>query len=163
MNYSQTYHNIEWVYDNIKTHFNINELVSPAVYNKYKERSWSFLDYTMLSNLLYIRKNRGHAITINHGNSQQRGLRENTSHIVKDKTEDNKIYLSGHVLGKAVDFHENSSGDSAEDIRNWIIENQEDLPFPCRLEHKKNGVPISWVHMDTAYLKRNPKVYLFDV
>jgi hypothetical protein len=161
--YLNTYYNQDWVFETIKDYFKIEELVSPAVLSRYGEKaSWSFFDPRLLANLIWIRRTRGNRIRINAGSSQQRGLRENTCRIVKSKTDRNQLYLSQHVLGSGVDFNE-TNGDSAEVIRNWIEENQAKLPYKCRLEWKKNGAPISWVHIDVGYFANHPKVYKFDV
>jgi len=47
----------------------------------------------------------------------------------------------------------------------WIYDY--DCLFPCkiRLENKnlRTGETINWVHFDTCYYEKNPKVYLFNV
>ena len=89
---------------------------------------------------------------------QQRGLRHNKSVMVRRK---DSIYLSAHMFGKAVDF--DVQGMDATEVRAWIIKNANLLPCKVRLENKKKGKPISWVHLDVIQEEQNPKVYLFNV
>jgi hypothetical protein len=44
---------------------------------------------------------------------------------------------------------------TAEEVRQWIIEHAEELPYPVRLERG-----VSWVHMDTRVCSYE-KVELF--
>lgn len=149
----------------IKKYFDIKELVGEATYNEYGERSWRFLDFRLLETMFIIRKNIGKPIYANDwvigGLYDERGLRTNVQEILSDKTSKNQLYLSAHILGKAIDFI--VEGMTAEEVRNWIIANQHILPYKIRLEHKKNGKPITWVHLDVIYESHNPKVYLFNV
>lgn len=160
--YLNTYYNQEWVLKEIKNYFSIGELFSKAMCARYSESQlWSFKDPRQLANILFVRVKRGRSITINHGRSQQRGYRENTCPLVKSKTLKGRIYTSAHMLGAGDDYTEKNT--PAEETRMWIVENAEYMPYPCRLEHKKNGVPIPWVHQDCNYEPKNGKVYLFDV
>ena len=95
------------------------------------------------------------------GEFTQRGLRDNLTPIFKSKFENNRLYLSGHVLGMAIDF--DVKGMTANEVRNWLAES--DYLFPCkiRLERKLKGKFINWVHLDVKSQDKNPKVYLFDV
>lgn len=137
-------------------HFDIEELVSPEVFKKYGVKAWMFFDPRLLITIDWIRKELGLPMIINNwvwgGPFTQRGLRENTSRIVAEKTEAGKIYLSGHVLAMAVDF--DVEGMEAEDVRQWLVERQYDLPFPIRLE-----TGVSWCHLDV--MGTGVKVYLF--
>lgn len=138
-------------------HFILEELVSKAVIDKYGDKAWSFLDPRLLKTLDFLREQLGRPITINNwkweGEFSQRGLRENTCDIVKKKTAQGVIYLSGHVLGIAADF--DVKGMTAGEVRRWIVENQESLPYPVRLEDK-----ASWVHLDV--LETDNQVYIFN-
>ena len=153
------------IINDLKKYFNIHELVSPKVYNKMGSGAWCLFDTDALETLLFIRENLGKSITINNwfwgGKFKQRGFRENTSSIVSKKTEKDVVYLSGHVIGKAFDF--DVKGMEAEEVRDWLKEKASELPCKIRLEHKKNGEPINWVHLDTKHYPDKPKVYLFDV
>jgi len=146
----------------IKDYFCIEELVDKTVYDKYGERSWRFLDTTILESLLIVREGLGKSITVNNwkwgGKFSQRGLRHNMSSLVKNKT---RLYLSAHIFGKAFDF--DVKGVSSVDVRKWIVENADLFPCKIRLERNMNGKPISWIHLDTIAEDKNPKVYQFDV
>lgn len=98
-------------------YFGIKELVSPIVYEKWGGQAWMFFDPLILMDADIIRETWGRAIIINNwasgGTLKQCGLRSNLDQIVKDKTKANSLYLSGHVLGCAFDFHD-SLGDNSK-------------------------------------------------
>lgn len=150
---------------NVKTYFQIYELVGRKTYKKFGEDSWQFLDTEALECLYIIRHGIGKPCIINDwfwgGKSQQRGFRTNIQQIFRRYFTRNKLYLSGHVLGKAFDLI--FDGISAPEVREWIINNQDLFPCKLRLECLKNGKEITWVHFDTKHLERNPKVYTFNV
>ena len=75
------------------------------------------------------------------GKFSQRGLRCNICDLVKSKTLSNRLYLSAHMQGTAVDF--DVQGMSAEEVRKWIERNKVLLPYPIRLEEG-----VNWVHLD---------------
>jgi len=137
-------------------HFKIYELVSKQVYEKYGETSWQFFDPRLLMTIDWIRERLNKSITINNwewgGGFSQRGLRENTSEIVRDKTNRDLIYLSGHVLGMAVDF--DVEGMTAQEVRDWLEENKDELPYAIRLEKD-----VIWVHLDVR--DTGVKIYKF--
>lgn len=151
----------------LKNYFKIQEFVDQKTYKAHGERAWKFLDTDFLHAVLIIRINLKKGMTFNNwsigGKFSQRGLRTNICSIVKKKTEASKLYLSAHLLGKGGDF--DVKGMSAEEVRNWIKENEDLFPFKIRLEWKFNstGKAISWVHLDTFEEEKNPKVYLFNV
>lgn len=126
------------------SYFDIVELVCPHTYNKWKERSWQFLDTAFLHNLLILRRDIiKQPMYCNNWDKQgqfsQRGLRCNICQIVKDKKD---VYLSAHVLGKAGDFDVKSM--TAEQARGLILDHQDMLPYPFRLEGK-----VGWLHFDS--------------
>lgn len=149
----------------LKQFFQIEELVGPETYRKHGDRSWKFFSTDALEMLLILRSNIDRKITINNwawgGNYTQRGLRTNLQNIFRQLTKTFKLYLSGHVLGEAFDLY--VEGMSAEEVRQWIIDNKHLFPMRIRLERNKNGKPITWVHIDSIQELHNPKVYLFDV
>ena len=87
-------------------HFGIKELVSPIVYDKWKEQAWMFFDENVLQDLDTIRETYGHPIIINNwascGTLKQCGLRSNMDDLVKSKK---TLYLSAHIRGTAFDLH----------------------------------------------------------
>lgn len=155
----------EEILKGIKKYFDIRELVGKPAYNKHGDRAWKFFDFRLLETLLIVRIGLGRSITINNwkwgGKFQQRGLRTNIGAIVLKMIRRMKLYLSGHVLGMAVDF--DVEGMTAQEVRQWLVDNQDLLPYKIRLERKLNGKYISWTHMDLIWEAKNPKVYLFNV
>ena len=148
---------------NIKQYFSVKELVSKAVYTKFGENSWVFLDEKILANLLVIRRDILKVpLVINDwsfgGKNQQRGLRENISQIVVQKTKNGILYLSAHPFGKAVDFV--SAKMSAEEMRREIVNKAFLLPYPMRLE---SGISApTWVHADTMTDDDSRKITIFS-
>lgn len=148
----------------IKQYFDIRELVSKCVYDKYGNDSWRFLDIRLLHALLIVRQWLNKPIYVNNwawakGNEaifDERGLRANIDDIVKNKTTNNRLYLSAHIFGKAVDF--DVEGMTAGQVRRWIDKNKELFPFQLRIE---DGV--SWVHLDVIQDFKKPKVYFFKI
>jgi len=153
------------IIEEIKTFFSVEEFVDKATFEKFGNKCWQFLCPRLLETVLILRKGLDKGMTINSwkwgGGQQQRGLRTNVCDIVKKKTDQGKMYISAHVLGKAVDI--TVKGMDAEDVRMWIKDNEDLFPYKIRLEHHMAGKPISWVHIDVYSLPQNPKVYLFDV
>ena len=138
----------------IKPFFDIDELVCPHVYSKWKDASWQFLDTDYLHCLLVIRRDiLKKPMYCNGKGKTERGLRCNRCSIVRGKS---GPYLSAHVLGKAGDF--TVVGMSAEDARKAIKANASLLPCNIRLEKG-----VTWVHMDTLnQYGINAKVYEFS-
>lgn len=149
----------------VKKYFDIRELVSKQVYQKHKERAWMFLDVQLLECLLIVRTKLNKPIRINTwhvgGVHTQSGLRDNTQSIFRKFFNLGKLYLSAHVMGKAIDF--SVEGMTACEVRAWIVENEHLFPCKIRLERNLNRKPIGWVHLDVFQLESNPKIYLFDV
>ena len=145
-----------------KKYFNIKELVDEAVFNKYGEKAWQFIDSKLMESLLVIREGIGKPMFLNDwsygGKFDERGLRHNLSDLVATKS---RIYLSAHMMGKAADF--DVHGMKAPEVRKWIVDNQDAFPHKIRLERKLNGKEITWNHLDVYDYKKNPKVYLFDI
>ena len=93
---------------NIKNYFNIKELVCKHVYNKFGEMAWTFFDPRLLETICVIREKLGKPITVNTwhsgGGLTQRGLRCNVCQLVAEKTRLEKVYVSAHLQGTALDF-----------------------------------------------------------
>jgi len=149
----------------VQKYFCLEEFVSPTVFKKYGSKGWQFLSIRTLHTMLIIRKELDLGITINNwkwgGKFSQRGLRENTSQMVMSKSRLGKTYLSAHVLGSAVDF--DVKGMKAFEVRKWLVDNADLLPYKIRLENEMNGKQINWIHLDTYSNINNPKVYLFNL
>ena len=155
----------EKIFSEIKKYFCIEEFVSEKVYNKYGENAWQFLCPRFLHTILIIRVTLDRKITFNNwkwgGKFQQRGLRSNIGYIVLKMVKRMRLYLSAHVLGKGGDF--DVEGMTALEVRHWILRHKHLFPYKIRLENKMNGKLINWVHLDTIFNLKNPKVYLFNV
>lgn len=139
-------------------YFKISELVCDHMLAKFSEETlWQILDENFKKTIDVVREILGKPMVCNsHKNgTHQRGVRCNLCDLVKNKK---YCYQSAHVQGKAGDF--TVQGMSAEEARNIIIANKEKLPCNIRLEHKQNGVPIFWLHIDVR--DAGEKVYLFD-
>ena len=119
----------------------------------------------LLQAMLIIRTTLDKKITINTwkwgGKFSQRGLRTNLGQIVMKMVKRKKLYLSAHLMGKAVDF--DVEGMSAEEVRMWIVKNEKLFPYKIRLEHIMNGKPINWAHLDVFWDKKNKHIYLFNI
>ena len=139
----------------LKKHFKIKELVCPHVHSRYGEKSWMFLTTEALHTLLILRtKILNVPLVCNTKTLTQRGLRCNLCEIVKEKTEDNILYLSAHHNGMGWDL--SSPQMSAEEMRKKIMQNQDMLPYPVRIEDD-----VNWLHID-CYDMGNPyKVTFF--
>lgn len=148
----------------IKEYFDLEELICPHVSASFGERAWPFLDNRLLETIYIIRKGIDAPMYVNNwsygGNFSQRGLRCNICDLVKAKTEADKVYMTAHGQGEAVDFH--VKGMTANEVRLWIIKNQVLLPYPIRLEvgfnprglteaqirQKIATDTMNWVHLD---------------
>lgn len=151
---------------NLKNYFRLEELVSRAVFTAYGNDSWAVFQTDTLHCLLIMREGINKPFSVNNwvwgGIYDERGFRENLCSICKDRTNNGILYTSGHVLGCAFDF--TVKGMAPDEVRQWIVDNAELFPCKVRLENKnKNGVSITWIHFDTKYYDRHPKVYLFNI
>ncbi|MCF2626278.1 hypothetical protein I6E17_08945 [Fusobacterium perfoetens] len=128
-------------------YFKIQELVSEAVYKKYGDKSWEFIDTRLIKVLDLLREHFNRPITVNNwlwgGNLQQRGLRANKDELVANKKD---YYVSQHCLGKAVDF--NVKGLSAQEVYKEIVDNKDKFYLISRIENIKDTP--TWVHIDCA-------------
>ena len=157
------------LYDKFLQYFSIEEFFSPKACAKYKHLGKYFflsrLDIRLIKTLLFVRVTIDSAITINDwkwgGKYTQRGVRDTSTHMMRVRSNNEDPWLSAHPLAMGVDF--DVKGMTAIQVREWLVENQDLLPHPIRLEKKYKGVEISWIHLDVADDPRNPKVYLFDV
>ena len=107
--------------------FNIKELVSDVVYNRFAENAWMFFN------------------SATGGQFKQCGLRSNLDDIVKNKTKEKKIYCSAHCMGKAVDMHCEDNNKLWE-LCHDLIEGKK-LLCMTRLESLKS-TKGGWVHID---------------
>ena len=128
-------------------YFDLREVVSKKVFERYGQQSWQFLDPRLLAVVVWLRKGMGIPLVCNNwangGNLSQRGFRANLDPLVASKTKAGKLYCSAHCRGQAIDL---SSGKmTAEQMRRWIRQHREDLPYPVRMEKD-----VNWLHLDVA-------------
>jgi hypothetical protein len=138
--------------------FALDELVCLEIYHKFGEVAWQFFDNRLLITIDTIRQRIGRVITVNdwqvHGQFTQRGFRCLQCQLVKDAINTGRLYVSPHMTGQAVDF--DVEGMVAEEVRQYIIKNQNLWPYPIRLE-----AGVGWVHMDVRDAEQG-KVWLFN-
>lgn len=157
------------IYDEFLNYFSPEEFFSPKAFNKYKHLGSYFflsrLDLRLIKTLLVVRVTIDSTMVINDwkwgGKYTQRGFRDTSTALTKDRALKNDPWLSAHLTGMAVDF--DVKGMTATEVRSWIKENKDLLPYKIRLERKYKGKEISWSHLDVCDDPRNPKVYEFDV
>ena len=157
--------NREQIIQKLRDYFEVQELVGELTFNMLGSESWQVFDTDTLHCLLIIREGINLPMIVNNwhkgGKFDERGYRSNLQYIAKNKTLSGVLYISGHVLGKAIDFV--VVGMDAEDVRTWIEDNADLFPCKIRLEWCMNGKPITWVHYDTKQVPKLPKVYKFNV
>lgn len=140
-------------------YFDLKELVCKDVYDFYKDTAWQFFDSRLLITIDRMREKLGKPMFVNNwdsgGEFDERGFRCLRCSIVKQAIADNKMYVSPHMTGQAIDF--DVQGLLAEEVRQYIIKNGNLWPYPLRLE-----AGVNWVHMDTREIGNNQKVTLFN-
>lgn len=145
----------------IKKYFQLKELVCPHCVNTFGDNAWQFISTELLSIIYTLRTKiikKPMIINSYNNNLTQRGLRCNICQLCKDKTDSNRIYVSSHSLGKAIDFTVNDI--SAKEIRNLIRSNIDQFEYPIRLESDESAP--TWVHIDTFTLNEDIKIKEFD-
>lgn len=127
-------------------YFGIRELVSPIVYDKWKEQAWMFFDESVLRELDLIRQTWGSSIIINNWDRglKQCGLRSNMDEMVKTKK---TLYLSAHCMGKGFDLHAGNGLNEKLWMHCYNLITKKQLKTFKRLEDFK--ITPSWVHIDT--------------
>ena len=131
----------EEIIKEVKKYFDIEELVCDHTYAKWGEKSWQFLDTNLLHCLLIIRRDIVKLPLYCNGRKiHQRGLRCNMCDLVKTKKQ---VYLSSHILGKALDLVCNQPTMTAEKMRTLIKQNAD--MFPCNIRIEGD---VSWLHFD---------------
>jgi hypothetical protein len=132
----------------VQKYFSIKELVCKHIYDKFGLYAWQFFDPRLLDTLLAIREKTGLPIVVNNwakgGQHTQRGLRCNIDPLVKEKTALEKLYMSAHIQGMAIDF--NVVGMSVAETHEWLKKNQIFLPHPIRVESIESAP--TWMHID---------------
>lgn len=145
----------------VQENFAVEELVCPHIIMRDGSNSWKYFDTQMLETIAAIRSILGAAMYVNNwangGKYSERGCRCNLCSLVKDKTKINHLYVSPHILFKAIDFDCGSTL-STEAIIQKIKDNADKLPYPIRIEKGTVG----WVHIDTYPFEGKKKIYEFN-
>lgn len=140
----------------IPKYYRLHELVCEHIYEKYGYQGFTFLDPRQVINMDWLREGINKPVYINNyrwgGFQTQSGVRCNLCRLVRDKTDDGEVYVSAHIQGQADDF--SVKGMEAVEVRAWIIEHEDKIPYDLRLEGN-----ISWVHMDCR--DYGVKIHLF--
>lgn len=136
--------------------FSIKELVSKKVYEKCGNNAWQFFDPRLIMTIDWIQDRIGVPLTINDwhlgGGNQLRGLITNVDPLMQEYFLRSRLCVSPHAFGQAIDFTTESM--TPQHIRQWIIENQYNLPHPIRLKGK-----VDWVHIDVRNTGSKISIY----
>ncbi len=136
--------------EQFKKYFDLREVVSKKVFERYGEQAWQFFDPRLLEVVIWLRKSMGIPLVCNNwangGSLQQRGFRANLDQMVYDKTKQGKFYCSAHCRGMGIDL--SSGRATAPSIRQYIRTHMAQCPYPIRLEDDKSAP--TWVHIDVC-------------
>ncbi|WP_373069814.1 hypothetical protein [Sulfurimonas sp.] len=129
-------------------HFKVHELVPKAMYEKYGEKAWRYVDVRLIESIDKLKEhfNLG-TMTINNyywnGNREWSGIR----------TPDSPHYSYGsqHSFANALDIV--FSDYTAEEVRNYILDNLKDFPHIKGME-----LGVSWLHID---VRNEDQIVLF--
>ena len=119
-------------------YFKIHELVPKKMYDRYGQKAWRYVDVRLIESIDKLKEhfNLG-TMTINNyfwgGDREWSGIRTPESPYYS--------YGSQHSYANAFDIV--FSDYSAEEVRNYIIDNQHEFPHIKGLE-----LGVSWVHLD---------------
>ena len=137
----------------IKKYFDKQELLSKHVYNS--GGGYELLHHDLQNLVVWIRETLNRPMFANNwaigGQSSQRGYRTNDDPVCKAQK---FVPGSAHFMGKALDF--DVKGMTAEQVRKWLFDNQEEAPVRFRVEKG-----VNWVHVDVMPHKASDKVYFF--
>ena len=135
----------------IKDYFIVPEFVTRECWELLGDHALLLFDPVILEFITRVRSEIGLPIHVNTwifgGAIDGRGFR--------DRKEDTGSKGSMHRFGKALDFC--VQGCPAEDVREWILQNQQTLPNITRMEKG-----VSWVHVDTRETQTPHEIYLFN-
>jgi len=129
-------------------YFKVHELVPKKMYEKYKEKAWRYVDVRLIESIDKLKEhfNLG-TMTIN--NYQWGGNREWSGIRTPDSTY--YSYGSQHSFANAFDIM--FSDYTADEVRNYIIDNQHEFPHIKGLE-----LDVTWVHLD---VRNEDEIILF--
>ena len=137
----------------ISKYFDKEEVLSKHVFEAGGDYDLLHTDLQKL--VVWIRESIGRPMTANTwktgGQFSQRGYRTNDDPVCKVQK---FVPGSAHFMGKALDF--DVKGMTAEQVRKWLFDNQEEAPVRFRVEKG-----VNWVHVDVMPHKASDKVYFF--
>lgn len=129
--------------------FEIYELVPKSIFDQMGEKAWELLDQKAVDTIDFIREGLEKACTVNDykwgGLNHFRGYRPQDCKVGAPK--------SAHKKGMAFDMI--VSGMTAQAVRMWLIEHEDELPWPIRCE-----ADVNWLHIDTM-VRTKDKLYFF--
>jgi hypothetical protein len=132
----------------IKTYFEIEELIDPDTSNVLGSKAWEMFDIKLLDVMLWIREGIGREMYANNWHSKtNRGEVFKWRGYRSPKCREGAP-MSAHKVWKALDF--DVKGMTAEQVRTWIRFHIEACPHKIRIE---SGV--NWVHVDVKNVSNN--------
>lgn len=134
-------------------HFRLHELVSPAIFNTWRERAWEFLDSRLLQTLDAMGDRYG-PIVVNNWNEKGPlhacGLRE--------PAETQGAAMSQHRFGRAADLHPKNM--SPQDMHADILKNTALFPYLTTLEAIESTP--TWVHADVRQHAQPQQIWIVN-
>ncbi|MDX8337486.1 hypothetical protein [Candidatus Cetobacterium colombiensis] len=142
-------------------YFKAIELVSPSVYKIHGDAAIKYISTDILIFLDTLREDLKVPILINRPKVgiTQRGLRTTLDEIVKDNVKRDRLYLSAHVLGRAVDFE--VPGKDMKEISSLIINNRERYNTITRMENPNITLKKGYIHVDNIATGKKG-IYIFN-
>ena len=138
----------------IQKYFDKEEIMSRHVFESGGD--YDLLDTDLQKLVVWIRETLNRPMFSNNwaigGQLSQRGYRTNDDPVCKAQK---FVPGSAHFKGMALDF--DVKGMTAEQVRKWLYENQEDAPVRFRVEKG-----VNWVHVDVMPHKASDKAYFFN-
>ena len=148
-------------------YFETYEIASPYVCNtKQPSEIYALFDDKLQDLIVWAREGIGRAFYANNWRVHEK-LKQSNPGLVKFsqrgyRTNDDPVCKaqkfvpgSAHFKGMALDF--DVKGMTAEQVRKWLYENQEDAPVRFRVEKG-----VNWVHVDVMPHKASDKAYFFN-
>lgn len=142
-------------------YFKAIELVSPSVYKIHGDAAIKYISTDILIFLDTLREDLKVPILVNRPKVgiTQRGLRTTLDEIVKNSVKRNRLYLSAHVLGRAVDFE--VPGKDMKEISSLIINNRERYNTITRMENPNITLKKGYIHVDNIATGKDG-IYIFN-
>lgn len=139
----------------VNKYFDIKELVSSRVYNKYGDNAVELLNSKALKMLENVREILDVPLICNNwaagGNRNYCGYREPEC----------TIGAKGSFHRKALAFDLISKYMTAAEMRDKLEQNQDKLIYPIRVEKWDNKGEINWLHIDISPNTHGKKLYFF--